>query len=125
MDFLFFIIFLFVNLILLAKTMPHKKIFFWYEYIGLFILPLFVVAALAYVHGYTILVIFVSWIVLGPLLESFVGHTYLLLTGKHLWVYQKLPLFNKTTSYLAIPFWAFGGTVFYSVNEIVQLILRK
>ncbi len=124
MNYLLFVLFLPLNFLLLSKTMPHKKKFFWYEYVGLFILPVFVVAALSYVHGRIIWTLFFIWLIAGPFFEALVGFTHLFLTGKHLWVYEKLPLFRRTTSYLSAPFWALAGTVFYAVERFISQVLK-
>ena len=104
--------------------MPHKKRYFWYEYFGLFVFPLAVTAALAYAAGIIAWVILIVWCVVGPLLESSAGFSYLWLTGRHLWVYERAPLFHRTTSYLIIPFWGFMGVVFWAVERFIATAIK-
>jgi hypothetical protein len=125
MAYLYFVIFLPINFLLLAKFMPHRKSYFWYEYFGLFCLPLLVTVALSYSAGWIAWVIFIVWCIIGPIFEACVGYTYLWLAGKHLWVYERAPLFNKTTSYLSILFWGFAGVVFWAVQRFVTIVLRQ
>jgi hypothetical protein len=102
----------------------NDKKYFWYDYLALFILPGYTLYLLYRNVGGIVLWVFFFWVVFGPILEFVVGKSYLNLKGKHLWVYEKLPLFNKTTSWLSIPYWAFAGLGIWAANQVLTQWLR-
>ncbi len=79
---------------------------------------------LYFAEGIKVLYVLLFWVVFGPLLEMLVGQTYLALTGRHLWIYEKLPISNRTTSWLSIPFWAFGGLGMWAINRVLDIYIR-
>jgi hypothetical protein len=49
------------------------------------------------------------------------GGSNLNITGKHLWIYERYGILNRTTSYLSAPFWAFAGLGVWSLNELIKI----
>ncbi|MEK7618045.1 MAG: hypothetical protein AAB410_02770 [Patescibacteria group bacterium] len=77
------------------------------------------------VEGMKIFAIFFFWSIFGPLLEALVGKTYLGIRGRHLWLYEKFPLLNRTTSWLSVPFWAFAGSGIWAMNIVLENFLKN
>ena len=115
-----------IGFLLTAYFLRHNqnKIYFWYDYAALFILPTATFYLLYKNIGPVVIVIFLAWIIFGPLLEATVGWAYLGIRGKHLWVYERYPILNKTSSWLTLPFWAFAGLGIWSVNQLLSSFFR-
>lgn len=113
-----------VGYLLTSHFLHYKKKYFWYDYAAIFLLPAMAFALLYEAEGKKILYVFVFWVVFGPLLEILVGQTYLSLTGRHLWVYEKLTISNRTTSWLSVPFWAFGGLGMWALNRVLDIYFK-
>jgi hypothetical protein len=72
-------------------------------------------------RGGVVILVFLAWLILGPFLEATIGYTYLNITGKHLWIYERYGILNRTTSYLSAPFWAFAGLGTWALNELIKI----
>lgn len=101
-----------------------KKKLFFVEYFLIFLLPTASAYLLFKLDGIRVAVVFFSWLILGPFLEALVGYTYLGITKKHLWVYERYAILNRTTSYLSAPFWAFAGLGMWAFNELIRVYLK-
>jgi len=101
-----------------SRLVRAKKKYFWYDYFLLFVLPLISLGVLLITQGIVVIFIFLIWTVLGPLFEAMLGYAYIHATGKHLWLYEKFPIFNRTTSWLVVPFWAFCGLGIWAMYQI-------
>jgi hypothetical protein len=123
--YVFFLIISPLIFLLSASFLSFKKKYFWYEYIGLFLLPLFIVYLSFFAEGYLMVMVFFSFCVAGPLVEAIAGNVILHFSGKHLWLYEAHPLFNKTTSLVCVPFWGLAGTVFFSVDRLIASLFGK
>ncbi len=99
--------------------------FGWAKYFFIFLIPTIGLINLCLYDGPKILVFFLVMCVIGPLSEATVGLTYLRVAGRHLWLYERLPLFNRTTSYLSILFWGFVSTGVYCVERVVSLLVVR
>lgn len=110
--------------LLSAKFLRVRKKYFWYEYLALFLLPLIAMVLMSYSIGSAIIWVFFIFCIVGPLIEALAGYTILWMTGKHLWLYESHPIFNRTTSIISIPFWGFAGTVFYSIDRLIGSVWR-
>ena len=84
------------------------KRFLWREYIALLAAPLLGIIGLTLFMGIPPLLVFFTGLVVGPLLEWFVGWLYHRVLGIRLWIYERYPLPGRYTSYLTIPMWGFG-----------------
>lgn len=60
--------------------------------------------------GLSVLQVFVTFSVVGTVLEWLVGFTYHHVVGVRLWTYHKYAL-TRYTSFLSIPLWGFFGVV--------------
>ncbi len=107
-----------------SHFLHYKKRYFWYEYAAVFLLPSFSLFLLYNAVGLKIFFIFLFWSVAGPLLEALVGKTYLGIRGRHLWIYQTMPIFNRTTSWLSVPFWAFAGLGIWAMNRVLEYLIK-
>lgn len=108
----FFITFRFFN---------FKRGFSWLEFILSFSLPGLALYYLYLQEGAIVLISYFIFCIIGPLAESLVGITYLKLSGEHLWIYERYPLFNRTTSFLSIPYWGFVGTGVLAIEKFLKL----
>ncbi len=113
-----------VGFLLTSHFLHYKKKYFWYEYLAVFMLPLVCLLLLYKSEGNVVISVFVFWSLCGIFLEAMVGMTYLRIRGKHLWVYEKYPLFNRTTSWLAVPFWAFVGSGTWAINRVMDSLVK-
>lgn len=101
-----------------------KKKYFWHEYVLLFVLPGLASAFLYVIDGVRVLIVFFTWFALGPFLEAMIGYTYLGVTKKHLWIYERFSMLNRTTSILSAPFWAFAGLGVWAFNELIRIYVK-
>lgn len=104
--------------------MHLKQKYFWYEYVAIFVIPMLVLAIMCWSFGLKMLLAYLLFCVIGPMAEIMVGMTYLKIFGKHLWVYEKFPVFNRTTSLLSIPFWGFVCIVMYMMQLLLFSVLK-
>jgi hypothetical protein len=111
-----------LGFLLTSKFLHLKKKYFWFEYAAIFLIPTVVLSVMYLTQGKKILVLFFIFCLAGTLAEAVVGYTYLNMTGKHLWVYEKYPIFNRTTSLLSIPFWGFVSVAMYSIQKVILMI---
>lgn len=117
--YLYYLIFSPIIFWLNASFLSFKKKYFWYEYFALFALPLIVLYFMSLATGYEIILVFVISCLVGPVIEISGGYAIKHFTGKHLWLYESHPIFNRMTSLTAVPFWGLAGTVFYSVDRLI------
>lgn len=120
LSYLFYIISFPIGLLVVSHIrMPRK--YFWFEYWLFFAVPL-VAGYWVYTYaGARILLVAMAWMVFGPFLEASIGYTYLTETGKHLWVYERMPILNKTCSWLVIPYWGIAGVGVWALNELIRI----
>lgn len=120
----FYILSVPIGFLFTAHFLRLKKKLFFLEYTLIFLLPFFSAYLLYRIDGVRVLIIFLAWLILGPFLESMIGYTYLWITGRHLWLYERYPVFNRTTSLLSAPFWAFAGLGMWAFNELLKVWIK-
>jgi hypothetical protein len=120
----FYILSVPIGFLLTAHFLRMKKKLFFVEYALVFLLPLGSAYFLYKLDGFRVIVVFFSWLVLGPFLEALVGYTYLGITNRHLWIYERYSILNRTTSYLSAPFWAFAGLGMWAFNELLKVWVK-
>lgn len=121
MEYIIYILAVPSGLLLTSHFIRLRKKLFFLEFFLIFIIPLISAFVLYLNHGFIVILVFLAWLILGPFLEAILGHTFLNMTGKHLWVYERYTLFNRTTSYLSAPFWAFAGLGTWALNELIRI----
>jgi hypothetical protein len=109
------------GLLLTSYYLGVKKKLFFAEFFLIFTVPLISSYFLYLYEGGVVILVFLEWFLLGPFLEAIIGYTYLNITGKHLWIYERYGILNRTTSYLSAPFWAFAGLGVWSLNELIKI----
>lgn len=110
-----------IGLLLTSHFLRLKKKLFFVEFFLIFTVPIICGYFLYSYDGGVVVLVFLAWLLLGPLLEACLGYSYLNMTGKHLWIYEKYGKLNRTTSYLSAPFWAFAGLGVWSLNELIKI----
>lgn len=120
----FYILSVPIGFLLTTHYLRLKKKLFFVEYCLIFLLPTASAYLLFRLDGFRVVLVFFSWLILGPFLEALVGYTYLSITQKHLWIYERYAIFNRTTSYLSAPFWAFAGLGMWAFNELIRIYLQ-
>ncbi len=113
-----------IGYLLTSHFLHYKKKYFWYDYAAIFLLPGVALGLLYTAEGAKVFQVLAFWVICGPVLEIIMGQTYLKLMGRHLWVYEKLPISNRTSSWLSIPFWAFGGLGMWAINRVLDIYIR-
>ena len=113
-----------VGYLLTSHFLHYKKKYFWYDYAAIFFLPGTAFGLLYFAEGVKVLYVLFFWVVFGPMIEMMLGHTYLKLMGRHLWIYEKFPFSNRTTSWLSLPFWAFGGLGMWALNRVLDIYFK-
>lgn len=124
MIYLIYIISVPIGFLLTSHFIRLRKKLFFVEYLLIFVIPTACAALLYRVDGVRVLVVFFAWLILGPFLEAMIGITYLQMTGKHLWVYERYSIINRTSSWLSAPFWAFAGLGTWSLNEFIKIWVK-
>lgn len=105
-------------LILIPSTQKTKK-FVLHEYLLMLVPPFFVLTYLILSVGMTPLIVYIVGLILGPIMEWLFGFFYHKINGARLWVYERLSLPGKYTSFLSAPLWGF---FFVGVWLIVQYL---
>lgn len=90
----FYILSVPIGFLLTTHFLRLKKKLFFVEYSLVFLLPLLCAYLLYIVDGLRVIIVFFSWLILGPFLEALVGYTYLGITRKHLWIYERYSILN-------------------------------
>ncbi len=104
-----------------AYLYGHKvRRFRWSEYFALLALPVASSLGLIYFYGIKILYYFLLSMIVGFVLEYFLGLAYHKTLNHRLWVYKKFSL-NGYTSWLALPLWGIFGIVFLLLSKSIGL----
>lgn len=97
----------------------HKREYFWVEYC-LFFIPILISAYFLYLqHGVRVVLYFTGGGIVGPFLEAMIGYAYLRATGRHLWLYGKTAIFNRTTSLLSGPYWGAAVLATWALSKLI------
>ena len=119
-----YIAFIIIGFYLASRFLHFRKKYFWFEYLAIFLIPSLVLFMMYLSLGLKIIVAFLLFCLIGPLAEIMVGMLYYKVFGKHLWIYEKFPICNRTTSLLSIPFWGFVCVVMYMMQQLVFFIFK-
>lgn len=100
-----------------TKKKLRKDHFSYGRYFFLFLFPFIGLFYLTRINGVSILHIFSVFLLLGAMLEWFVGFSYHMIVGQRLWTYHRFSL-NGYTSWLTIPIWGLGGVFFWLLAKL-------
>lgn len=88
------------------------NVFSYSKYLLMLIPPFLGLVILTAKVGPDPLKMFLISVVIGPILEWFIGYFYHLFSGERLWTYHKLSI-SGYTSWLSLPFWGNAGVLFW------------
>ena len=114
--YLFFVILGFVVTYLFR---PRVRKFSWQEYTILLSGPFVGLVLIIYMLGPLPFYIFVLVSFGFTLAECIVVFTYHKIMGSHLWIYERLNLPGKYTSFLSIPLWGFWATFLWLIFRVI------
>ncbi len=93
----------------------HRRVHFQLSrYIFLLTMPTIATLIMTYLAGLSVLKFFVSFAILGTLLEYCIGYSYQAIVGQRLWKYYRYSI-NGHTSLLSIPLWGLCGVLIYLI----------
>lgn len=89
------------------------------RYLFLLSVPLIAITLMSYLVGLSIWKFFLIFMILGTVLEYWIGYSYKIIVGQRLWTYNKYS-FHGYTSWLAIPLWGWCGVLVYLLVNSFQ-----
>jgi uncharacterized membrane protein len=87
------------------------------KYIFFLTLPLLATALLGVWYGRSIIVVFMTFALVGTFLEWLIGWSYYQIVGEQLWSYHRYSI-GPYTSLLSMPLWGVGGGLFWLLAHI-------
>lgn len=96
----------------LTKKHYKKYHYSFSRYLILLSLPIISTIFIYGIVGVTVLNVFVIFALAGTFLEWLVGFCFHMVVGQKLWTYNKYNI-GTYTSYLSIPLWGIAGVFFY------------
>ena len=99
-----------------TKKKLRTNHFFFGRYLFLLIFPLLGTILIINLHGWSLFKIFITFLILGPILEWLVGFTYYQIVGARLWTYRQFS-YKGHISLLVAPLWGMAGVLFYLISK--------
>jgi hypothetical protein len=95
----------------------NNKNFSFTRYLLLLLLPTIAAFVTFFMIGEPAIKIFLTFSLLGPIIEWCIGFSYQAIVGQKLWTYHRYSI-TGNTSLLAIPIWGLAGILFYYLAHI-------
>ena len=86
------------------------------RYLFLMIIPIFTILLFGMKLKIALTEIFVTFSIVGTILEYLVGFSYHEIVGQRLWTYHRYSL-KGYTSLLSLPLWGLGGVLFWLLAQ--------
>ena len=102
------------------KKYSQENSFSYLQYSLFLIPPILGLVILTMQVGFNPLKMYLIFIVIGPIIEWFLGYLFDLFFGERLWTYHRLNI-SKYTSWLSLPFWGNAGVLFWLLaKELIK-----